>query len=226
MSISPWIVHSRSSEIIMSGDDAKYDVLFERVSEMRQLCVKHHEVESGMLVKTLNNLLRQVRSCDSQWCAYLATRAEREATTAGDHVLPSPSAPRSSSSKTGYEHEHRRAPSARRVAFDDTEYLWEFPPVESSYAPCAYPTLPDAESNFAKEHGRCAWIQEHGVGGGDGGAEGEREVGRQAREKEAKIQQRPRVIEPRLSLSARRQATSDDIHLPRDAQCDPLNPSP
>ena len=142
------------------GRDAKYDVLFERVSEMQQLCLNPHQVDPELLVKTFDMVLRQVCSCDPQWRAYLKRRAELQPDHSGDD-----------------EHAQKKVPDARRVSFDASEYLREFSSEDSSYEPGAYPTPPDLA---VIPGGRCAWIKEpRGVldkqGGAERGGRGERQ---------------------------------------------------
>ncbi|KAJ1473143.1 hypothetical protein T484DRAFT_1837546 [Baffinella frigidus] len=78
------------------GRDAKYDVLFERVSKLREL-VARREVDPD-LVDSIEKVLRQVRSCDPKWGVYLDIRRNQEKSTARDFGLASNSAARSASS--------------------------------------------------------------------------------------------------------------------------------
>lgn len=77
--------------------DAKYDVLFERVSKLRELVANRKEVDPD-LVDSLEKVLRQVRSCDPKWGMYLDRRRNQETSTARDLGLASNSAARSASS--------------------------------------------------------------------------------------------------------------------------------
>ena len=45
-------------------NEAKYDVLFARVSDLRELCAIRNEVDPEQLVDSIEKVLGQVRSCD------------------------------------------------------------------------------------------------------------------------------------------------------------------
>ena len=112
--------------------EAKYDVLYERVSALRKLCASCNKVTPEQLVESLEKVLRQVGSCDPKWRVYLERRANRTTSTAKDPVLASDSAARSSSDPVPTDSSSRpvderaaRKPDARRVSFNDKEFLFE-----------------------------------------------------------------------------------------------------